>query len=193
MTHAGIECFLAICRHKTGSAAAQALYITQPSLSARLKLLEQELGSPLFYRHKGCREMTLTATGKAFYELALECAEARLAVAGQMNLLRHPAYPLDRARALIGFLNDRQQVRDLLEPSVTGIRVLLGREWHPSLEGSVMLLVPYMLGDRGQGTIGVVGPERMNYADVIPRIQYFATALGQMLGDLFEESSALDI
>lgn len=75
MTHAGIECFLAICRHKTGSAAAQALYITQPSLSARLKLLEQELGSPLFYRHKGSREMTLTATGKAFYALALQYEE----------------------------------------------------------------------------------------------------------------------
>ena len=56
MTHTGIECFLAICRHKTGSAAAQALYITQPSLSARLKVLERELGLQLFYRRKGSRD-----------------------------------------------------------------------------------------------------------------------------------------
>ena len=72
MTHTGIECFLAICRHKTGSAAAQALYITQPSLSARLKVLEREVGTPLFHRHKGSREMVLTPTGSAFYELALQ-------------------------------------------------------------------------------------------------------------------------
>lgn len=72
MTHAGIECFLAVCRHKTGSAAAQALYITQSSLSTRLKTLEKELGGRLFHRKKGCREMSLTPAGKEFYELALQ-------------------------------------------------------------------------------------------------------------------------
>ena len=61
MTYTEIECFLAICRYKTGSRAAEALYITQPSLSTRLKTLEKELGGQLFYRKKGSREMTLTA------------------------------------------------------------------------------------------------------------------------------------
>ena len=72
MTHAGIECFLAVCRYKTGSRAAQSLFITQSSLSTRLKALEHELGGPLFYRKQGCREMTLTAAGKEFYELAVQ-------------------------------------------------------------------------------------------------------------------------
>lgn len=72
MTHAGIECFLAVCRHKTGSRAAEALYITQSSLSTRLKALEKELGGPLFYRKQGCREMTLTAAGREFYDLAVQ-------------------------------------------------------------------------------------------------------------------------
>lgn len=72
MTHTGIECFLAICRHKTGSAAAQSLYITQPSLSARLKVLEREVGAQLFYRCKGSREMVLTTVGQEFYQLAVE-------------------------------------------------------------------------------------------------------------------------
>jgi len=75
MTHTGIECFLAICRHKTGSAAAQSLYITQPSLSARLKVLEQEVGVQLFYRRKGSREMVLTSAGQEFYQLAVQYEE----------------------------------------------------------------------------------------------------------------------
>ena len=75
MTHTGIECFLAISRHKTISAAAQSLYITQPSLSARLKVLEQEIGVPLFFRCKGSREMTLTRAGQEFYQLAVEYEE----------------------------------------------------------------------------------------------------------------------
>ena len=52
MTHSEIECFLAICHYKTASRAAEALYITQPSLSTRLKTLEKELGGSLFYRKK---------------------------------------------------------------------------------------------------------------------------------------------
>lgn len=72
MTDTGIECFLAVCRYKTGSRAAEALYITQSSLATRLKNLERELGGPLFYRRKGGREMTLTEAGKEFYGLAVE-------------------------------------------------------------------------------------------------------------------------
>lgn len=75
MTDTGIECFLAVCRYKTISRAAEALFITQPSLSTRLKTLEQELGGELFYRQRGRREMTLTPAGKAFYELALQYEE----------------------------------------------------------------------------------------------------------------------
>lgn len=72
MTDTGIECFLAVCRYKTGSRAAEALYITQSSLTTRLKNLERELGGPLFNRKKGGREMTLTAAGKEFYDLAVQ-------------------------------------------------------------------------------------------------------------------------
>lgn len=72
LTESGIECFLAICRNKTVSAAAQSLYITQSSLSIRLKALEKELGGSLFYRKNGGREITLTPAGKKFYELAIQ-------------------------------------------------------------------------------------------------------------------------
>lgn len=72
MTYSEIECFLAICHYKTGSRAAEALYITQPSLSTRLKTLEKELGGTLFYRKKGSREMLLTDAGKTFYQLAVQ-------------------------------------------------------------------------------------------------------------------------
>lgn len=72
MTQSEIECFLAICQYKTGSRAAEALYITQPSLSTRLKTLETELGGKLFYRNKGSREMQLTQAGQEFYQLAVQ-------------------------------------------------------------------------------------------------------------------------
>ena len=72
MTDGAIECFLAVCRCKTVSKAAETLFITQSSLSTKLKNLETELGGSLFHRRRGSREMTLTPAGQRFYELALQ-------------------------------------------------------------------------------------------------------------------------
>jgi len=71
VTPSGIEAFLAICRWRSISRAAEALFICQSSLSARLKNLEKELGTSLFIRKKGQREIFLTQSGKDFYEIAL--------------------------------------------------------------------------------------------------------------------------
>ena len=50
MTNQDIETFFAVLDHGTMTAAAEALFITQPSLSARLRALEDEVGPPLFHR-----------------------------------------------------------------------------------------------------------------------------------------------
>lgn len=71
VTASGIEAFLAICRWRSITRAAEALFICQSSLSARLKNLETELGTSLFLRKKGQREIFLTQSGKDFYEIAL--------------------------------------------------------------------------------------------------------------------------
>ena len=72
MTTPEIQSFLAICRYKTVTNAAEHLFISQSSLSTRLCTLERELGGTLFYRRKGSREMILTSTGKAFFDLAVQ-------------------------------------------------------------------------------------------------------------------------
>ena len=131
----------------------------------------------------------------AFYELAQECERAKIAVAGQMNLMRHPEYDTARARALTAFLSERDNVRGLLEqiPPDRSVQVLIGSDEDRYMGGSALLLAHYSLGQRGQGTIGVLGPNRMNYAEAIPRIEYFAAHLGRMMSELFEETAALDI
>lgn len=72
MTQTGIEAFLAICRHRNISKAAVELFVSQSSLSIRIKNLEKELGCALFLRNKGSHEMILTEEGKRFYKLSLQ-------------------------------------------------------------------------------------------------------------------------
>ena len=130
----------------------------------------------------------------AFYELAQECAGSKTVSAGQLNLLRHPAYALDRARGLMSLLGERERLSKLLADRVgDDLQVIFGDDATPELDGSCMIVTRYALGDRGHGTVGIVGPLGMDYADIIPRIEYFARAVGRVLTDLFEESSALDM
>lgn len=70
MTTLDIETFFAVLDHGTMTAAAEALFITQPTLTARLQALEAEVGAPLFQRGKGQRHITLTEAGQRFLPLA---------------------------------------------------------------------------------------------------------------------------
>lgn len=70
MTHQEIEVFLAVVRMGSISAAAQALYITQPAVSRHIRALEQELGCLLLERGRGRRQVELTEQGRDFVEVA---------------------------------------------------------------------------------------------------------------------------
>ncbi len=66
-----MECFLAVARLGNVSRAAEEMYLTQPTLTARLKALEDELGDQLFVRTS--RGMRLTPAGKEFVPYAERC------------------------------------------------------------------------------------------------------------------------
>lgn len=75
MTSLEIEAFLTVQRTGSISKAADLLYISQSSLSTRLRTLERELGCSLFARSKGSRAMALTPEGKHFLPLARQHRE----------------------------------------------------------------------------------------------------------------------
>ncbi len=61
--------FVTVAEEGTISAAAKKLFMSQPPLSTQMRLLERELGCPLFER--GQRHIRLTETGKLLYERAV--------------------------------------------------------------------------------------------------------------------------
>ncbi len=69
-----MECFLAVARLGNVSRAAEEMYLTQPTLTARLKALEEELGDQLFVRTS--RGMRLTPAGKEFVPYAERCVSS---------------------------------------------------------------------------------------------------------------------
>ena len=64
MELAQLEAFLQVAHHRSFSRAAEALFLTQPSVTARIQSLEREIGERLFERTG--RSVTLTDAGHAF-------------------------------------------------------------------------------------------------------------------------------
>ncbi|MCD8037398.1 MAG: LysR family transcriptional regulator [Clostridiales bacterium] len=75
MTDSEVEAFLTVCRCGSITKAAEQLFISQSSLSTKIKILENEIGCPLFVRNKGPRRMNLTDEGHRFYDMALKYEE----------------------------------------------------------------------------------------------------------------------
>lgn len=61
-----IEYFLAVARHLNFTEAAKSLYVSQPSLSKQIAILENEIGVQLFFRTK--RDVRLTAAGMVLFK-----------------------------------------------------------------------------------------------------------------------------
>lgn len=70
MTYEQVESFLAVVVYGNISAAAEALFVSQSTISNRIQLLEQELGAKLLLRQKGHRNIELTAYGETFVPIA---------------------------------------------------------------------------------------------------------------------------
>ncbi len=116
-----------------------------------------------------------------------DTADRRLIVRGQAHLLEdlRALEDLERIRLLFDDLETRREVVDLLGRAerAEGVRIFIGSENKLfSLSGSSTIIAPYH--DRAGsivGVIGVIGPTRLNYARVIPMVDYTAKVVGKLL------------
>jgi heat-inducible transcriptional repressor len=112
--------------------------------------------------------------------------ERALIVRGRANLLHDAqAADLERVRSLFDDLEQKERLIGLLDDvrAAEGVRIFIGAETRLfSLSGSAVIAAPYMTGrQKVVGAIGVIGPARLNYARVIPLVDYTAKVLGRML------------
>ena len=109
-----------------------------------------------------------------------------LIVRGQANLIDATAADdLDRVRRLLGELEEAQEIARLLEGArdAPGCRIFIGSENRMfALSGSSVIAAPYH-GSQGEvvGVVGVIGPTRLNYARVVPMVDFTAKALTRLM------------
>jgi heat-inducible transcriptional repressor len=148
-----------------------------------------ELETALAQAHAELDQLTqkVIAAGVASWSGG-ENGDRQLIVRGHANLLEdlHALEDLERIRLLFEDLETKRGVVDLLgrAEQADGVRIFIGSENKLfSLSGSSTVIAPYRDG-AGQivGVLGVIGPTRLNYARVIPTVDYAARIVSRMLG-----------
>ena len=116
-----------------------------------------------------------------------ENSDSTLIVSGQSNLLENvqATEDLDRMKQLFDELERKKDLIKLMELAKDGrgVRLFIGSENNLfSLSGSSLVVSPYMNGaNKIVGVIGVIGPTRLNYARIVPMVDYTAQVVGRLL------------
>jgi len=110
-----------------------------------------------------------------------------LIVRGQSNLLKDltAIEELERVRKLFEDLETKRDLIQLLglAERAEGVRIFIGSENKLfSLSGSSLIVAPFQDNTRKVvGVLGVIGPTRINYARIIPMVDYTAKLVGRLL------------
>ena len=162
------------------SAAAQGRTIdeVQKFISHEVKKLHSELDEV---------SARLVETGLAVWTGGVEFDARSLIVKGQANLLENTTATadLDRMRKLFEDIENKRELVDLLglAERAEGVRIFIGSENKLfSMSGSSLIAAPFRNDeDKIVGVLGIIGPTRLNYARIIPMVDYTAKMVGRLL------------
>jgi heat-inducible transcriptional repressor len=109
----------------------------------------------------------------------------RVLIEGTGSFLEQPEFAdVERMRALFRALGEKHKLLALLDrvQRAREMQIFIGTESEFSSAGDVTVIAsPYGSGEQVLGTVGVIGPTRMNYQRVIPLVNFTAQALSKAL------------
>lgn len=123
----------------------------------------------------------------AVYELCREINDGQFYTSGSANLLGYKEFG-DIARELLLTMGNRDDLLGVISSKSDAIFITIGKENSRSeLTDTSVVVTRYKIGEQNSGAIGVIGPVRMDYAKIVPHIEYFSQTLGKLLAETFEQ------
>ncbi len=146
-----------------------------------LQTLVASLGADVF---------TLLPFVTAVSDLAQAAAHTDIVLGGQSNLLHHSNYYGSTAYELIEFLRRGEPLSKLLLSANDGdgVQVKIGNENpYRQLMSSSVIVSNYNIDGNKRGSIGIIGPTRIDYQTLIPSVKYLTDLVGELLTQTFNE------
>ena len=160
-------------------------YMQENLQGVQLDTLSDEMMQGLILA-MGAYMMTLTPLMQAVYDLSKDLLSKEVMVSGEKNLLSCKDF---NQNEIIQFLEHKNEVSQLLDDSFSGIQVMFGEEKGQFVIGnSSMIVSKFQKGNKTAGSLGIIGPMRLDYAKIIPYIEYFT----QKISDIISEESDND-
>ena len=124
----------------------------------------------------------------AILDAAKEATDLNVQLDGQLNLMFVPEFKPESVQKLFDFLDQESNIEKLfLQNQNRNIKVLIGNETNiDELKESSVIISKYTLSQGTSGSIGIIGPMRMDYGKVISNLEYLSLVLGRLLGDILD-------
>ncbi|MPM84394.1 Heat-inducible transcription repressor HrcA [bioreactor metagenome] len=120
-------------------------------------------------------------------DLAQEITKAEILLEGQTNLLNYRDFG-SSVYELMEFLRRTEPLTNLLSSRKKPLDVLIGAENpYEQLGNSSIIISGYKVNGYECGSLGIIGPTRMDYAALVPRVRYFTDLVSRLLSQTLEE------
>ncbi len=114
-------------------------------------------------------------------------------IQGQTNILSDPEFSqIEKLKALLQAFEEKSNLLKILDKTLRaeGIQIFIGSEHGlQDLDVCTIIAYPIRTSDTVVGSIGVIGPKRMNYQKVVPLVDATARVLTKILGKIIERTS----
>lgn len=132
--------------------------------------------------------------------LRAQSSQVDVVIEGQAQLLDKPEFSdVDRVKQLVRMLEERERLVSILDRTLEtrGVKVVLPGDEEEALGVDQLSVVGarYSVDDDGgrmAGSVGIIGPKRMDYASIVPLVQQTALGLGNYLARANRPSSPDD-
>lgn len=128
----------------------------------------------------GTYMITLAPLLKGISELAEGFRNTDVVVAGEKNLLARTDINNDQ---IVRFFEKKNEVVKMLDDSFGDLQVVFGEDGGFVIENSSMIVSKIKKGGRDAGSLGIIGPLRIDYAKVIPYIEYLTDRITEIISD----------
>lgn len=135
----------------------------------------------------GADALTMIPLISTVSELANEAMQVPLMLGGQSNIFHYGDYG-QTAYELMDFLRRGEPLSKILTDNKKELDVKIGSEnQFKPLENSSVIMAQYDVDGLNHGSIGIVGPTRIDYATLIPSVRYLTDMVGKILSQVLNE------
>lgn len=132
------------------------------------------------YEAMGTYMMTLSPLLQGVCELAQGFQDSTVKVNGEKNLLARS--DIDRNQ-LVNFLEHKNEFTKMLDNSFSDLQVMFGEDGKFVINNSSMIVSKFKKGNKTAGSLGLIGPMRLNYSKIIPYLEYFTNKISEIMSE----------